>query len=306
MAARQPQFSPKQIADAMQVSESSVKRWCDSGAIPIIKTLGGHRRITLDALQKFLRDHQRPLLRPEVLGLPSLAPNRSMKVRGSNHPVSEAFREALARGEESICRQLLHRVIDEGATRSEAAEQLITDAMHGFGDAWECRELDVYQERRGCDIAMRLIYELRSSLPAPGYSAPVAIGGAPAGDPYQLPTALVELSLREVGWNATNLGCDLPLDSFVQAAHDYDPQLVWMSVSSVQEPDMFVAAQNRLAESLGEDVPLLIGGRALCDRLRPRLRYTAHCDSLRHLVDLAAIMRLNLGQQRPIQVMPPA
>lgn len=298
MAARQPQFSPKQIADAMQVSESSVKRWCDSGAITIIKTLGGHRRITLDSLQQFLRDTQRQLLRPEVLGLPSLAPARSMKVRGSSHPVSESFREALARGDESVCRQLLHQLIDEGATRSEAAEQLITDAMHGVGDAWQCHELDVYQERRGCDIAMRLIYELRSSLPDPDPNAPVAIGGAPEGDPYQLPTALVELSLREVNWNAINLGFNLPLDSFLQAAHDYEPQLVWMSISSVQEPDLFVAAQNRLAESLGEDVPLLIGGRALCDRLRPRLRYTAHCDSLRHLVDLAAIMRLNLGQPR--------
>ena len=298
MAARQPQFSPKQIADAMQVSESSVKRWCDSGAIAIIKTLGGHRRITLDSLQQFLRDTQRQLLRPEVLSLPSLAPARSMKVRGSNHPVSESFREALARGDESVCRQLLHQLIDEGATRSEAAEQLITDAMHGVGDAWQSHELDVYQERRGCDIAMRLIYELRSSLPEPDPNAPVAIGGAAEGDPYQLPTALVELSLREVNWNAVNLGCNLPLDSFLQAAHDYGPQLVWMSISSVQEPDLFVAAQNRLAESLGEDVPLLIGGRALCDRLRPRLRYTAHCDSLRHLVDLAAIMRLNLGQPR--------
>lgn len=282
----------------MQVSESSVKRWCDSGAIPIIKTLGGHRRITLDSLQKFLQESQRELSRPETLGLPNLAPTRLSRVKGSDHPTSQAFRNSLAGGDENTCRRLLLRMIDDGATRSEAAEQLITDAMHGLGQAWQCNELDIYQERRGCDIALRLINELRASLPEPSQNAPVAIGGSPAGDPYQLPTALVELSLREVGWNATNLGSDLPMDSFVQAAHDYDPQMVWMSVSTVREPDMFVAAQNQLAESLGEDVPLLIGGRALCDRLRPRLRYTAHCDSLRHLVDLAAIMRLNLGQQR--------
>ncbi|MEM6978541.1 MAG: helix-turn-helix domain-containing protein [Planctomycetota bacterium] len=298
MAARQPQFSPKQIADSLQVSESSVKRWCDSGAISSIKTVGGHRRITLDALQAFLRSTDRKLSRPDVLGLPNLAPSRHTHIAGDDDPIKQRFRDALAAGEEVVCRELLHRLIDQGATRSEAAESLITDAMVGFGEAWDCNALDIYQERRGCDIAMRLIYELRSSMPQPDKGSPVAIGGAPEGDPYQLPTALVELSLREVGWNATSLGNNLPMDSFRQAVHDYDPQMVWMSVSTVAEPDMFVAEQTQLAQSLGEDVPLLIGGRALTDRLRPRLRYTAHCDSLRHMVDLAALMRLNLNQQR--------
>lgn len=301
MAARQPQFSPKNIAKALQVSESSVKRWCDSGAIATIKTVGGHRRISLDALQKFLSDTDRQLLRPEVLGLPNLSPNRRMHIQGDNDPVNQAFRDALAEGDESVCRQLLEKRIREGSTRSEAAESLITDAMHGFGEAWDCNELDVYQERRGCDIALRLIYELRTEMPSPDRDAPVAIGGAPEGDPYQLPTALVELALREVGWNATNLGNNLPMDSFIQAAHDYDPQLVWMSVSTVSEVDMFVAEQNQFAMALGEDVPLLIGGRACGDSLRPRLRYTAHCDSLRHLVDLAALMRLSLKNSERTQ-----
>ena len=293
MAARQPQFSPKQIAEAMEVSESSVKRWCDCGAIPMIKTLGGHRRITLDSLQKFLQTSKKQLSRPEVLGLPQLAPSRTMNIQGSDLPASRKFREALASGKEECCRQITQELVDRGATRSEAAELLITDAMHGLGQAWAGKRLDVYQERRACDIAMRLIYELRSCLPLPGANAPIAIGGSPEGDPYQLPTALVELALREVGWNATNLGNNLPMASFVQAAHDYGPQLVWMSVSSVTKPDTFVTSQNQLAASLGEDVPLLVGGRALSDQLRPRLSYTAHCDSLRHLVDLAAIMRLN-------------
>lgn len=293
VAARQPQFSPKEVAAAMDVSESSVKRWCDNGTIPVIKTAGGHRRITLDALQAFVHANDRCLLKPEVLGLPQLSPDRTTRIDGNEDPLNQNFRDSLAEGDEAACRELMAKKVAAGHTRSEAAESLITDAMHGFGEAWDCNQLDVYQERRGCDIAMRLIYELRSEIPSPPKSAPIAIGGAPEGDPYQLPTMLVELALREVGWNATSLGNDLPMESFVQAAHDYDPQMVWMSVSSVSEPGMFVAAQNQLADSLGEDVPLLIGGRALCDKLRPRLRYTAHCDSLRHLVELAALMRLN-------------
>lgn len=290
MAARQPQFSPKQVAEALRSSESSVKRWCDSGVIPTIKTVGGHRRITLDGLQQFLRSTGRTLLEPHVLGLPMLGTARQTTIPGDATPDSHDFRQALASGDENACRKILRRRIDKDSLRSEAAADLITDAMHGLGEAWDCNELDVYQERRACDISIRLINELRSDLPPLRSDAPIAIGGSPEGDPYQLPTALVELALREVGWNATSLGHDLPLNSFVQAAHDYQPKLVWLSVSEISNPTKFVAEQNRLAGQLGEDIVLIIGGRALTDQIRPKLRYTAHCDSLRPLTDLAAMM----------------
>lgn len=292
MAARQPQYSPKQLAEALLVSESSVKRWCDGGAIATVRTLGGHRRVTLDGLQQFLSQTGRTLPYPEALGLPNLASQREQSIPGSENLEQQAFRDALAAGDESTCRAILQARIACGSTRTEAAEDLVTDAMQGIGTSWQCRELDIYQERRGCDICMRLINELRASIPPMGGGAPVAIGGAPEGDPYQLPSALVELALREVGWNATSLGNNVPLESFQQAAHDCKPRLVWLSVSAIADPPMFIARVNRLAEQLGENVPLLVGGRGLSDTIRPRLRYTAHCDSLRQLVELAAMMRL--------------
>lgn len=291
MAARQPRFSPKQIAEALEVSESSVKRWCDKGSIPTVRTMGGHRRITVDGLQTFIRETGREVRLPEVLGMPPLAALRPTRVPGAELPAQQAFRELLANGDEAGCREQLHRSISGGVAKSKAAEDLITDAMHGLGSAWQEHDLDPYQERRGCDICVRLINELRSELPPLPADAPYAFGGTPNGDPYQLPTALVELALRELGWNAVSLGSNLPLDSFLQAAHDCEPQLVWLSVSAVEDPATFIAQQNRLSELLGENVPLLVGGRALNDELRPKLRYTAHCDSVSHMVELASMMR---------------
>ena len=65
------QVSPKQLARAIQVSESSIKRWCDQGVISTVRTAGGHRRIDMPDVMRFLRDNRYDLVRPEVLGLPA-------------------------------------------------------------------------------------------------------------------------------------------------------------------------------------------------------------------------------------------
>jgi methanogenic corrinoid protein MtbC1 len=212
-------------------------------------------------------------------------------VPGGDDPDQQLFRNALAQGDEDTCRRVIWKRVRGGEVRSEVAGYLVTDAMHGFGQAWDCDQLDAYQERRGCDICIRLINELRGDLPPIADNAAVAIGGTPQGDPYQLPTALVELSLRESGWNAVSLGSNLPTDSFLQAILDYQPQLVWLSVSTIPDPAAFVVEQNRLAEHINDEISLLVGGRALTHELRPKLRYTAHCDGLRNLVDLASMIR---------------
>ena len=43
-------ISPKQVARAIGVSESTLKRWCDRGLIPMTKTAGGHRRMEVEAV----------------------------------------------------------------------------------------------------------------------------------------------------------------------------------------------------------------------------------------------------------------
>ena len=290
-------FSPRQVAGSLQVSESSVKRWCDQGVIPTIRTVGGHRRITLDGLREFLAATNRTL-DPASLGIDAadletaVAKNRRPTIPGEGkEPVQQEFRSALAAGDEKRCNELIGERLSVGWTRAEAAEDLIADAMRGVGDAWNCGDLEVYQERRSCNICTRLIYGLRDSIDPLPSDAPIAIGGAPETDPYQLPTALVELALRESGWRAIDLGNDLPLESMVQAVQDYQPKLVWLSVTSVADRSRFVREQNKLADSLQEDVAFLVGGRGLDDGLRPKLRYTAHCDSLRHLIEFASMLR---------------
>src|SRR4051794_17870331 len=66
-------LTPKELADAIGASESSLRRWVDGGRLRISRTAGGHRRIPVEEAVRFIRETGATLVRPEMLGL-ALAP----------------------------------------------------------------------------------------------------------------------------------------------------------------------------------------------------------------------------------------
>jgi MerR family transcriptional regulator, light-induced transcriptional regulator len=285
-----PHFSPKQVAEALGSSESSLKRWCDQGAIPTIRTVGGHRRITLQGLTKFLESSGRVLMVPDALGVSLGQIPRISEIPDSDSDRCSEFRRALARGDDAACMRILRAEIDGGKSCGQTAGWFISDAMCGIGEGWEQSTIEPYEERRAVNICVRLIEELRRQLPAIATNAPVAIGGTPVGDHYQLASSVVELTLRELGWNATNLGSNLPWSTLRQAVADYRPRMLWLSISEVVDDAEFITEHNRLYDAVSKDVAVIVGGRALTDNIRRQLSFTAHCDQLSQFVGLSKLL----------------
>lgn len=308
-------FSPKEVARRLGVSESSVKRWLDQGLVPVLRTAGGHRRVSEESLDELLNQLKAtagfPRLsvvsgEPEPLSGPGTAASARIDPAGgaaadpllqwdfARQPegppavkdLADVFTEALMHGREDECFRLADRLVASGFPMATAVDLLATTAMHCLGKRWELGEMAIYQERRACGIVKDLIQRLKQRLPV-AQGGPVAIGGTTQGDHYELPTALVELSLCERGWNALSLGCNLPVSEFLAAVAEYRPRVLWISLSHIQDEDALVADFNRLAAGIPKETAILIGGRAATDALRPRLRYTSHCDSLRNLAGLA-------------------
>ena len=273
-------LTPRQVAQAIGVSESSLKRWCDRGLIDTVKTPGGHRRMTASGVMAFLRQRDQPLVRPEVLGLPS----NTGKTRRVMDRAAEQFHEALAEGDEEVSRQVILDLYLAEHRLAEISDLVVTPAYHRIGDRWKCEELEVFQERRAVGIGMRILGELRRLLPAPKPDAPSAIGGTWEGDPYQLATSLIELTLRESGWQATSLGASLPFATLEAALVQNRPRLFWLSVSSVSDETRFVEQYTHFVETAeAQQTAVVVGGRVMTEALRDRIRYSEFCDNLRSL-----------------------
>ncbi len=271
----------------MGVSESSLKRWCDRGLIPTVRTAGGHRRLPISGVLAFLRETKQNLVAPEILGLPAT----SGKTDWVTSRARDVLREALLVGDEAACRQTIFDLWLAGQRLSEICDRVIAGAFADIGDKWACHEAEVYQERRACEIVIRALHELRSAIP-PGDPQFVALGGTAEGDQYIIPTTAAELVLRDSGWQAHSLGSSIPFASLAVAIREHQPQLFWLSVSHVADPTRFLQDFQLLNAAAAEaGTAITVGGFALDGVLRQQMRYSAFCDTMQHLEEFASTLR---------------
>lgn len=279
--------TPKQVAQAINVSESSLKRWCDRGLLTTVRTAGGHRRLALDDVVRFLRESGHPVVRPELLGLPSTVGQGATVVARARDQV----RDALLAGDEDQCRRIVFDLYLSGQSAGEICDRVLAAAFHDIGDRWQCGEILVYRERRGCEIALKALYDLRQAISTPPADAPVAIGGTLEHDPYRLPTTMIEIALREAGWRATSYGTLLPAATLGEAVRENRPRLLWVSVSAIESVPLFLEEYARLFETAAElGTAVAVGGRGLTQEIRQQMTYSAYCDTLRHLVAFIATL----------------
>lgn len=250
-------LSPKQVATSIGVSESSLKRWCDAGRLQTERTPGGHRRIRIGEVIRFLRDGEHRLVRPEVLGLPTGTGQGPRSIGKAN----EALLDALKQGDGEQSRRLVMDLYLSGNSVVRICEELLAPTLHAIGDGWQCGAIEIYQEHRACEILNQVLYDLRMMLPPPDTSAPVALGGSTSGDNYRLASLMVELVLVSNGWSAASLGSSLPFSTLIAAAQEHKPGLFWLSFSHVTDPERVEKDFEHFLESTPESMRVITGGQ---------------------------------------------
>jgi excisionase family DNA binding protein len=246
-------LSPRELADALGVSESSLKRWVDAGKITAARTEGGHRRIALPEAMRFIRESGAPLARPELLGVGELAP----VARHSRD--DEGFRHYLLEGDAGGARRWLVERYLAGYTVAELCDGPVKKAMHRIGELWAHDAEGIYIEHRATDACLQALAHLRGTFEPPPL-APIAIGGGPEEDPYIVPSFMAAMVLAAAGLRTVNLGPDTPVSAFERALAHHSPALVWVSASA-QVPATRAKELARWLLALPPTITIVIGGR---------------------------------------------
>lgn len=251
-------LTPKELAQAVGLSESSLKRWADDGKLYVNRTPGGHRKITLGEAVRFVRETRLAVVRPDILGIEGLTANSTTP---PNDQAGDELYTQLERGSSSAVRGLIAGWFLSGQTVALIADGPLRQAMTRIGELWRHDPSGIFIEHRATDLTVQAINFIHALLPAPPADAPLALGGAPSNDPYLLPSSIAACVLSECGWRTANLGPDTPMDTLANAADRERPRLVWLAISAADHapaPDQV----DQLAQRLSlHGSTLVVGGR---------------------------------------------
>jgi MerR family transcriptional regulator, light-induced transcriptional regulator len=259
MATPRQLLTPKDLADAIGASESALRRWIDGGRIHMSRTAGGHRRIPLQEAIRFIRQTGAIVVRPELLGLNHLAVEAEAPAGSSR---DDALFNALRTGNGAVARGLIISSYLEGLGLAGLFDGPVRSAMDRIGQLWQHEPRGIMIEHRATEICIQTITELRGLLPVVDEHSPLAIGGAPQEDPYQLPTMMASAVLAEAGFRDINFGANTPVELLAQEAIDGKATLVWLSISAEQDQKLLRTAIKKLADRLAQhQIHLILGGR---------------------------------------------
>jgi excisionase family DNA binding protein len=254
---RKALLTPRDLADAIGASESAVRRWIDGGRIRMSRTAGGHRRIPLQEAIRFIRQTGATIVRPELLGISGLP---GAQVQGQSGD-DELF-AALRAGDRAVARGLIVSSYLEGLGLPALFDGPVRSAMERVGQLWEHDPRGIMVEHRATEICIETLAELRGLLPIVNEESPLAIGGAPQDDPYQLPTMMAAAVLAESGYRDINFGANTPVELLAQEGLDRNVSIVWISISAEQDQKLLRASVKKLAGELAkQQIDLILGGR---------------------------------------------
>ena len=222
-------LSPKDLAEVVGVSESSIKRWVDAGLISVSRTAGGHRRIAVSEALRFIRSRRMRIERPDRLGIPDLAETPSTDAKRLS---ADFLFNLLESGYTDQARRAITASFSAGASAAELFDGPITGALERIGRIWKSEQRGILVEHSATASIIEGIGQLSGLLPDSEETAPLAVGGAPDRDPHILPSLMASVVAAEAGWRTINLGPATPFHTFRDAAEEHEPDLIWIAAKS--------------------------------------------------------------------------
>jgi methanogenic corrinoid protein MtbC1 len=205
-----------------------------------------------------VRDTHASVLHPEILGLAGCVDLSSVTVASA----SDALTDLLMRGAAQQARGLLETLYLAGESLAAILDGPLRAALDRVGGIWRHDQAGIFLEHRAIQICVHALSQLSMLVPAPA-DAPVAVGGAVAGDPYLLPSMAAALVLSGEGFTAVNLGADVPAASLAEAMERLDARIIWVSVSTVPDGPAIGRELVPLIERAAvRHTHVMVGGRA--------------------------------------------
>ena len=174
----------------------------------------------------------------------------------------EACLEAVRRIDASA---LSHGLRRAGAhlSRPSLLSGVITALMQKVGDGWADGSFRIMHEHFASNVVKGFLWEMIRSVPTDEQALRMVVT-TPAGQLCEIGAMTTAAAAADCGWNALYFGPNLPAEEIAAAVLHEQAGAVALSISCPTRVDLLEHELAALRQSLGDGVPVFVGGRAAC------------------------------------------
>ncbi|MCX6135961.1 MAG: cobalamin-dependent protein [Ignavibacteriales bacterium] len=269
-------LSTVQVSMLLNVNESTVKRWSDSGSLHCHRTKGGHRKYLLKDVVSFLEIHKCA----DIHGLDTETLKRALErpvAAAPSHILHrEEFLHALLAGDRKESFRILSLLLTRQMPLTEIYDSVLMEAMTEIGRMWVEKKIGIDREHLASNTAIHAVSRLQSSVPVKPAVAKVALCACLEGEQHELGIICIGNIIESEGWTNFFLGANVPLESLTDAIESYTPDLVCISSTVARSKSKTLKDCLAIAETAKRTkADVIFGGRTMMDsRLRRQLALT--------------------------------
>ena len=273
-------FSTRELAQMWNVSESTIKRWADTGELCCYRTPGGHRKFHLEDICNF--QSKRGF---EATGLLTTEKWEDPEIEDSlNRKNFEKVRQMIhylgVQNQRHRIKNLLERLYIRGIGIVELYDQIVMPVIKKCEDPTINGNSNLGQERllhQNIEEAMSLLFP---QLVRRRHNGKTSLCASPDSS-CRIPTNAISRILEVEGWDSLNLGGDVPFAMMAEMVEQEPVNLV--CVTGAKSKPSFCEEFDVLAEAADSyRIPVILTGTAFADpKVRENLLHEEYFSDLR-------------------------
>jgi MerR family transcriptional regulator, light-induced transcriptional regulator len=226
-------LSTQELSQLMNVTETTIKRWADSGKIMCMKTPGGHRKFLMKDVVEFAEKNGYVISGIKTLNVEGKDKDTiEFAVYTHNYGMlTDIVLGVVLKGDQQSLMELFRYLYRNHIYFPTIVDEILRPVLVKIGDLWAQGKVDINQEHLASQAITEVLIMLQSELHQKEMNGYKALCACPEGELHEIGLRSVAFSLRGEGWDVTYLGANTPLDGFREMVDDMKPDLVCLSIT---------------------------------------------------------------------------
>ena len=258
-------LSTADVARLFNVTETTVKRWADEGALKCQKTPGGHRKFVIKYVIEFAEKNnieplgalEMPLEEDGSSGLQLAVLERDVR------KLAHEFVERLLTPGDSNLVHYLSYLYEHKIPLWQIYDDIIRLGFREIGSRWEEGALGIEQEHLASYRTLDALARLQTQIHLKEPNGRSALLSCPGDEQHEIGLRCLGYLLESEGWRVHYLGPRTPLGPLAHAIRDLHPTMVGISLTcSAEEKSRLGMFEELAAVARDAGAVTILGGRA--------------------------------------------